>query len=351
MAGSTKDDAQRRADQIRAFRSELAALRREGIEPVLPDRLDALNAHHDALVATLSDRFDIDTTVSAKRMSIGMRLASAFGAAALTAAIVSFFYRIWGDLSMAAQVAFLTLAPCVAIGAMVLAAGRERTLYVASLCGVVACGAFVLQTVMLGKIFNLPGSPHVLGAWAAFALAVALPFRFALPSVAAAGAFICYLAALIVSLQGAPWFEFVARAETIMIPAALVYAAWRVMPVELQPWLRGTALTLGLGSLLAMSTFETSSLLPWSRSVLEASYQILALVIAIAVVALGVRTGREETLVAGALFTALFIIGRFVDWWWDWMPKYLFFLGLAALAIAWLMLLGRLRRRMAAVAS
>src|ERR687895_749400 len=138
MAGS-KDDAQRRADQIRAFRSELDALRREGLEPVTPDRLDALTAHHDALLASLSDRFDIDTTVSAKRMSLGMRLASAFGAAALTAAVVSFFYRIWGDLSTPAQVAFLTIAPIAALAATVLAARRERTLYVASLCAIVAC--------------------------------------------------------------------------------------------------------------------------------------------------------------------------------------------------------------------
>jgi hypothetical protein len=350
MAGS-KDDAQRRADQIRAFRLELAALRREGIDPVPPDRLDALAAHHDALLGTLRERFDIDTTVSAKRMSLGMRLASAFGAAALTAAVVSFFYRIWGDLGTAAQVAFLTAAPIAALAAMIAAARRERTLYVASLCAIVASGAFVLQTVMLGTIFNLPGNPHALGAWAGFALAVSVPFRFALPCLAGVGSAICYTAALIMSAQGAPWYEFVLRPETIIVPAALVYAAWRVMPVELQAWTRGAALTLGLGALLALSTFEASSLLPWSQPVIEATYQILAVIVAMGVVAAGVRTGREETLVVGAVFTALFLIGRFVDWWWDWMPKYLFFLALAALAIAWLMLLGRLRRRMAAVSA
>jgi hypothetical protein len=346
MAGS-KDDAQLRADQIRAFRSELAALRREGLEPVPSDRLDALTAHHDAVLAGLADRFDVDTSLTASRMSLGMRLASAFGAAALTAAIVSFFYRIWGDLATWTQVAFLTIAPVAALAAMAAAARRERTLYVASLCAIVACGAFVLQTIALGALFNLPGSAHVLGSWAAFALAVALPFRFALPCVAGVGAAICYVAALVVSWQGAPWYEFGLRLETVMLPALVVYAAWRVMPRELQPWTRGTALAFALGALLAMSTFEASSLLPWSRSVIDAAYQIVAVIAAMAVVALGVTTGREETLVAGALFTALFLIGRFVDWWWDWMPKYLFFLALAALAIAWLMLLGRLRRRMA----
>jgi hypothetical protein len=346
MAGS-KDDAQRRADQIRAFRSELEALRREGLEPVPSDRLDALTAHHDGLLASLSDRFDIDTTISAKRMSLGMRLASAFGAAALTAAVVSFFYRIWGNLGTPAQVAFLTIAPMAALGAMVIAARRERTLYVASLCAIVACGAFVLQTIMVGAIFNLPGSAHVLGSWAAFALAVALPFRFSLPFVAGISAAICYVAAVVVSVQGAPWYEFGARPETVMVPAAAAYVCWRPLPRELHSWSRGAALTFALGALLMLSTFAGSSLLPWSRSVIEASYQILSVVVAVAVIALGVRTGREETLVLGALFTAFFLIGRFVDWWWDWMPKYLFFLALAALAIAWLMLLGRLRKRMA----
>jgi hypothetical protein len=39
---------------------------------------------------------------------------------------------------------------------------------------------------------------------------------------------------------------------------------------------------------------------------------------------------------------------KFVDWWWDWMPKYLFFLivGLTALALLWAF--RRLRARLAA---
>jgi hypothetical protein len=347
MAGP-KDDAQRRADQIRAFRSEVADLLSEGLDPIPPVHFDAITAHQDALLDALAQRFDIDTTLSARRMSVGMRLASAFGAAALTAAIVSFFYRIWGDLSTTAQVTYLTAAPLAALAAMIIAVRRERTLYIASLCAVVACGAFVLQTVMLGRIFNLAGSAHVVGSWAAFALAVAWPFRFVLPLVAGVSAAICYVAAVMVSLQGAPWHEFVFRLETVIVPALLAYAAWRVVPRELQPWLRGTGLAFLLGAVLALSTFETSSLLPWSQSVVAASYQIVAAILAMGVVALGVRTGRGETLVLGALFTGAFLIGRFVDWWWDWMPKYLFFLALAALAIAWLSLLGRLRRRMAA---
>jgi hypothetical protein len=349
MAGS-KDDAQRRADQIRAFRSELAELHREGLDPVPPDRFDALAAHHDALLAALSDRFDIDTTVSAKRMSLGMRLASAFGAAALTAAIVSFFYRIWGDLGTPTQVGLLTAAPLGALAAMVAAARRERTLYVASLCAIVACGAFVLQTILLGDLFNLPGSPHLLGTWAAFGFAVAIPYRFGLPCMAALGAAIGYVAAMLITWQGAPWSEFGARPETVLLPAAAAFVAARRMPRELQAWMRGTALAFALGAILVLSTFDGSSVLAWSRPVVEATYQVVAAVLAVFVVAHGVRSGHAETLIIGGIFTGLFLLGRFVDWWWDWMPKYLFFLALAVIAIGWLWVLGRLRRRMAEVA-
>ncbi|MGH9346536.1 MAG: hypothetical protein ACRD26_04640 [Vicinamibacterales bacterium] len=44
----TRDEAQRRADQVRAFRAELAALSHEGVEALPADRARAIAAHHDA---------------------------------------------------------------------------------------------------------------------------------------------------------------------------------------------------------------------------------------------------------------------------------------------------------------
>jgi hypothetical protein len=230
---------------------------------------------------------------------------------------------------------------------MAAAIRRERTLYVASICATVASGAFVLQTVMLGNLFNMRGTPHLLGAWAAFALAVSLPWRFPLPFAAGVISLVCYAAALAIWLGGAPWSSFGAYPETVLGTAALAHPAWRRVPVELQRWWRGTTLVLGLGALLALSTFEASSLLPWPRQTLELVYQGGAAIAAAAIIAHGVRTGRGEMVVIGALFAAFFLLGRFVDWWWDWMPKYLFFLILASVALAWLWLLRRLRRGIA----
>lgn len=347
-AAPTRDEAQRRADQIRAFQAELSALSSEGIELTAEERI-AIAAHHDALLVSLASRFDIDRTEGARRMSLGMRFASAFGAAALTAAVVSFFYRIWGSLSTPAQVVLVTAAPLAAFGAMVVAARRERTLYVASLCAIVACGAFVLQSFLLGELFNMRSSPHTLVAWAAFGLAVSLPFRLGLPFAGAIACLIAYVAALGFSTSRAPWDEFFEWPETAFVPSVLAYMAWRWAPRELQAWARATALAVGLLAVLLVAHSNPDTLLPLSPSTVGRVYQGAAALLAVLVIALGVRRGRSETLIVGALFAAFFLLGRFLDWWWNWMPKYLFFLIVGSTCLAWLWMLGTLRRRAAQV--
>ena len=344
---STKDAAQRRAAQIRAFRAELAELRSEGVDPITPERRAAVDAHHDAMLVEFAGTYDIDRTAAEERLSLGMRLASAFGAAALTAAVVSFFYRIWGSLPTPVQVAALTAAPMIALAAMAVAIRRERTLYVASICASVACGAFILQSVMLGTLFNMRSTPHLLAAWSVFALAVSLPWRLPLPFAAGVTVLVSYGAAVLIWAGGAPWSSFAAYPETLLVAAAIAHPVGHRFPLELQRWWRGTTLVIALGALLALSTFDASSLLPWPSDWVERAYQAGAAVAAVVVIAHGVRTSRGETVVIGALFAALFLFGRFVDWWWDWMPKYLFFLILASVSLAWLWLLRRLRRGIA----
>src|SRR4051794_38998153 len=103
-----KDDAQQRADQIEAFRAEIGQLRKEGVNPFTDDQLNLIAGHHEALLERLAGEYDIDRTVAERRMSLGMRIASGFGAATLTAAVVSFVYQVWGSIPTAGQVVLLT---------------------------------------------------------------------------------------------------------------------------------------------------------------------------------------------------------------------------------------------------
>ena len=274
-----------------------------------------------------------------------MRIASLLGAAALTGAVVSFVYRVWGQVPVAGQVTLLTAAPITAVAAMRIAGRLERTHYFASLFAIVACAAFVLQTVVLGQLFNLRGSPHVLAAWSVFALAVSIPWRLAVPFVWGIFSLIGYVAALLLHAADVEWSSFAERPETLLIGAAAMFAGSVRFPRELQRWARGIALLLILGPILVLSSSATSSLLPFPAYAIRLCYQLTAVLVAVVVIGSGLRRRSNDDVTIGSLFAGAFLLTRFVDWWWDWMPKYLFFLILAAVAIGWLWLLRLARSR------
>lgn len=342
-----KDAAQRRADQIAAFRAEIAELEREGAPALDSSQLILVLAHQEKVLARLAREFDVDRTAAGRRMSLGMQIAAVLGAAALVAAIVSFFYRIWDTLSTGAQVAGLVAAPLLAVAAMLVAGRLEKTRYVASLCAIVACGAFVLETIALPRLFNMRDSPHFLGFWAAFAFAVAVPWRFRIPFAFGVGALAIYLAALPFEMLGFPWTHALERPEPLIVAALALLAAQGLVP-GLAPVVRAVLLAMALLSLLALSSARGLSLLPGSVDAIRIAYQIASVFAAAGVIAIALRRGQIETLALGATFAALFILTRFVEWWWDWMPKYLFFLILAAVAIGGLWALRLARRRLEA---
>jgi hypothetical protein len=366
----SKHDAQRRVDQIAAFRAELQALADEGLTPFDDARAGEVAAHHERLLRDLTREFDVDRAAAGKQMSLGMRIASLLGAAALVAAVVSFVNRIWGTLPEAGQVALLTAAPIVATVAMVVAGRIEKTRYVASLLAIVACAAVVLQTVMLGRLFNLKGSPHVLAVWALFALAVSVPWRFGVSYAFGLLMAVIYPAALAFWVGGVPWEYVVQRPEPAAVCAGVVLA-WAGLkagpsegrrepgpfthagaglqtglPRELVVWTRSTLLLVILGSVLVMSATGAYSLLPLSDSLVQGLYQVVAVAAAAVTLHVGLRRGLSDVVALGSVFAGLFLLLRFVDWWWDWMPKYLFFLILAAVALAWLWGLRVARRRL-----
>jgi hypothetical protein len=269
-------------------------------------------------------------------MSAGMRVASLLGAIALTAAVVSFFYRVWGSVPTAGQVGLVTGAPLLSLVIVGIAARLEKTRYVASLFAVVACGAFVLQVVVLGQIFNLRSSPHGVAVCALFALALGIPWRFAVPFALGTLALVFYVPAVMLDTFGFAWTNVPDRPELLGVSAAAGLLALSRVPPELVTWGRPLLLTVALAVLLLMTTALPLTVLPVSEGIVEIGYQLLSVVVTIALVVYGLRRGLTDVVILGSMFGGAFLLGRFVDWWWDWMPKYLFFLILGALALGWL---------------
>jgi uncharacterized membrane protein len=106
---------------------------------------------------------------------------------------------------------------------------------------------------------------------------------------------------------------------------------------------RGYGLLAIFIAILILSNWGWGSYLPWSSGVIEAAYQVTGFVLSGGIIALGIRRHWPGLTNLGSTFFVLYLYTKFFDWWWDWMPKYLFFLVLGLSAVLLLLMLKRLR--------
>ncbi len=353
-AAAGKDEAQRRADRIRAFREELQALESEGGLTLDQAQRASLEAHLQRTLAALAEHYDIDTTESQKQISWGMRIASTLGGLALCAAVVLFFHRFWGLLGIAGQVTVLVAAPLLLLAATEFSARRERSRYYTSLLSLVTFGAFVLNLSVLGSIFNLTPSRNALLAWGIFALLLAYAYRLRLPLLAGLGCMVAFVAATLSTWLGWHWTSFAERPENFLIGGLVLIAvpAFRFHRgyVEFEFLYRTLGLLTLFVAVLILSESGELSNLPLSKSAAQTVYQVLGFSAAGLATLLGIRARQAGIANLGAAFFVLLLYLRFYHWWWDWMPGYLFFLVLGLVSIGLLVLFQKLRQRVAVAA-
>ena len=349
-AALTKARAQQRADQIEAFSRELGELEREGVLRLEPGDRARIDAYHAGVLERLAGAFDVDRTERQRRMSLGMRIASLVGGVTLSAAVVLFFYRVWGVLATPAQLAVLALAPLLLLGAVDVAARREKTLYVAAILAITATAAFILDVSIVGVIFNMRPSPVAFALWAAFALLVAHAYGLRLllaGGLVMAMVFLCMIAGRAAGIElGAS----IARPEPLLAAGALALAASELAANRRRAGFPETWRLVGAVALLLplifLSTWpEVFSYLPWPARVTGPMYDVAGFVLGVAGVWTGIRRGWHEVVQVAAGFLVIFVFAKCFDWLWDWMPRYLFFLLLGGLAIGALVVLGRIRSR------
>jgi len=346
----TKARAQQRADQIEAFTHELGELEREGVLRLEPGDRARIGDYHARLLERLAGSFDVDRTERQRRMSLGMRIASLVGAVTLSAAVVLFFNRVWGLLATPAQLAVLAAAPLALLGAVDVAARREKTHYVASILAITATAAFILNVSVVGVIFNMRPSPVAFALWGAFALVVAYTYGLRLllaGGIAMAMLFLCMLAA---RAAGIDLGASIARPEPLLPAGALAFAASFLPANRRRPGFPETWRLVGsvavLLPLIFLSTWAgVFSYLPWPERVTGSLYDVAGFVLGAAGIWFGIRAGWREVVQVATGFLVIFVFAKCFDWWWDWMPRYLFFLLLGGLAVAVLVVLGRIRAR------
>jgi hypothetical protein len=355
MSSSDQRKAQQRADRIAAFRDELAELEREQALILTPEQRARLDAHKGGVLAELKQSFGVDLDESTRRFSWGMRVATLLGGAAFFAAVILFLHRIWGLLPAGVQVFVLTAIPLALLGAADLTFRRGAALYYTAVLSLAAGVTFVVGLSTLGSTLNVAPSPDGLLAWGVFAVLVA--YAFGLRLLLGAGlVLLCgYTAAVGVSLGGAYWTGFMDRAG-FLIPGAIV--CYFIPSLRIHRESPGSAdaghfdfvyracgAALGLAAILTLSFRGDLCCCGLPARTMETIYQLIGLVLSVGVVLHGLRLGRSGLVNLGGVGFVVFLYVRLHVWWWNWMPKYMFFLALGLIALALLFVFKGLRAR------
>lgn len=344
-----KQKAQRRADQIQAFYDEVEMLEAEKVLQLSAVQLDAVARYHEDLLKDLTKKYDIDTSSRQKQLSLGMKIASFIGALAMAASVFFLFYQFWGYLVTPVQVSVLLGAPLLTLFVTRWVSQREATGYFAKLLAMVSFACFVLNLIMLGQIFNITPSENAMLVWSAYGFTLAYAFDVRLVLAMGILSLAGFIAARMGTWSGMYWLYVGERPENFLLPAVIIFT----VPLWLQhhrfsgfkPIYRVFGCLLFFIPVLVLANWGNGSYLPWPVSSIEGTYQVIGFIGSAALIALGIRKQWPDVVNTGNAFFVLFLYTKFYDWWWEIMPKYLFFLVIALTSLLLLFVYKRVRLR------
>ncbi|MEM1142298.1 MAG: DUF2157 domain-containing protein [Pseudomonadota bacterium] len=352
MSEDTKAAMQQRVDRIRIFRDELAALERDQVLVLSEDQQAATRDYHDSLLQLLAETYDVDTTDAQKKLSLGMQVASLLGALALAISVFFLFFQYWGAFSTIQQIGILLTAPLLMLVCCVVVADREATGYFAKVLALITFACFVLNISVLGRIYNITPSDGAFFVWGVLAFLLAYCCNVRLLLVAGIVCIGGLLAARVGAWSGIYWVDFGARPENFLPVAVLLFA----LPFVLASFHRGFTGFTGFLAIyrvfgliaffvpvLILSYWGSASYLTISNDVVEVLYQVIGFAVSAALIAVGVKRGLNDVVNTANTFFILFLYTKIYSWWWDLMPKYLFFLLVGLVALLLLFVFKRLR--------
>ena len=347
MTASSRTEAQQRADEIRVFRQELERLEREGVLELSDEQRRAVAQRQRSLLTEYSQAFDIDRDAQSRQLSIGMRVASFLGALALAASVFFLFYQFWGWFPETAQAGILIAAALGTFGATFAIQRRDATGYFTKLAAMVAFACFVLNIAMLGQIFNIAPSDKALLPWAAFALLLAYACDLRLLLAAGILCLIAFISARTGTWSGMYWLYFGQRPENFFPAAVALFFVPQILDHRRFQGFAAIYRIFGLLTLflpmLILANWGRISYLDFDRKLIQGFYQVLGFAGSAAAVWAGTRRHWPETVNTGLTFFVIFLYTKFFDWWWEIMPKYLFFLVIGLSAVLLLVVFKRLR--------
>lgn len=276
-----------------------------------------------------------------------MRIASFIGALGLAASVFFVFYQFWGRISTNAQVIILVSSPLIGVVATMYAAHRDSTGHYAKLVGMVTFACFVLNLSMFGQIFNIIPSDKAFIVWAIFALLIAYASDSRLLLAAGIICLACFLSARMGTWSGYYWLYFGYRPENFFPAAILLFLVPSFISHKqfsnFDITYRVFAMLLFFIPVLVLANWGSGSYMNLKIDSVEVLYQTIGFIVSATAIWIGIRSNWTEVINTGNVFFVIFLYTKFYDWWWDWMPKYLFFLVIGLTAVLFLLIFKRLR--------
>jgi hypothetical protein len=250
-------------------------------------------------------------------------------------------------MGLATQVVVLAAAPLLALAGMESAARRERALYFTGLLGVLATVFFVINLSVLSGLCNAALSPTAMLAWSAFCWILAYTYGLRPFLIGSILFLMGFVATIANPAEVCVWDAFGRRPENFLPLGILLLAVPLIGPhrgiPSFKPVFRIFGLVCVFMPILILSSAGHASYLHFSPDAIEVGYQLAGFALAALTIWLGIRRALNETTNLGSGFFVVLLYVKFFDWWWDWMPKWLFFLVLGGVAVGILLLLRRLQ--------
>ena len=338
--------AQQRTDQINAFQSELEILKNADIVLLSREQNEKIARYHQQLLHDYSLEYDIDTTKKQKQLSLGMKIVSFLAALGLAFSIFFLFLQFWGDFNESTQLFILLFTPTLLLFVTYYLSKQQSRDYYTKISALLTFTTFVLNLSMLGQIFNISPSPNAFFIWSLFAFLLAYALNARLLLGIGIIFFSFFLSAKVGVWGGAYWINFSNHPENFF-PVALIlfllsfinhskYANFDVV-------YRYFSMFLFFLPVLILSNYGLISYFDMPRNFIEGSYQIIGFGLSALAIYIGIKKGLSEVTNMGNVFFVIFLYTKFYNWWWAWMPKYIFFLLIGLSAVFILMLLKRFR--------
>lgn len=348
-SGVSKVVAQARVNQIRAFEAERALLQERGLLLLDETQQRDILTYHQQVLRDLQQQQDVDLTERARHLSLGTQIVAFLGAIAFAASVFFLFYQYWGLFSLLQQVCLLVAAPLVALAAACWVKQRDASGYYARLVATVSFVCFVLNLVMLGTVFNIIPSPNAFAAYAIYAFLLAYLFSGRLLLVAALGCSFTFIAAKTTHwVGGIYWIYLWEYPEHFLLPAVLFFALPFLKPQRQCPEFKSiyhiVSVCAFFFAVLILSHWGHGSYLRWDANIIEGFYQLIGFAASAGLIVLGLRQQDSLLMLLGNICFAISLCSKFFDWWWDWMPKSLFFLVMGLTMLLMMMVFKRLRQ-------